>query len=55
VAALRQTGTLAVAMDARGFAGADRRTWAEPAPWRSGDTLVIASAGALAVLPWLLR
>jgi energy-coupling factor transport system permease protein len=55
VVALRQTGTLAVAMDARGFAGASSRTWAEPAPWRPADTLVVALAAALAVLPWLLR
>lgn len=54
VVALRQAGRLAVAMDARGFAGASDRTWAEPAPWRRLDTLVLALAGCLAVLPWLL-
>lgn len=55
VVALRQAGILAVAMDARGFAGAADRTWAAPAPWRRADTLVLALAGALGVLPWLLR
>lgn len=55
VVALRQTGMLAVAMDARGFAGANHRTWAEPAPWLRSDTLVLVLASALAVLPWLLR
>lgn len=55
VVALRQAGTLAVAMDARGFAGATDRTWAGPAPWQPSDTLVLVLAGALGVLPWLLR
>jgi energy-coupling factor transport system permease protein len=54
VVALRQAGMLAVAMDARGFASAADRTWAEPAPWRPSDTLVLVLAGALGVLPWLL-
>lgn len=55
VVAMRQTGTAAAAMDARGFAGATRRTWAEAAPWRGGDTLVLALALGLAALPWVLR
>ncbi len=55
VVSLRQTGTMAVAMDARGFAGATRRTWAEPAPWTWMDSVVLTAALALAVLPWLLR
>jgi energy-coupling factor transporter transmembrane protein EcfT len=55
VVALRQAGTMAVAMDARGFAGANERTWAEPAPWRPIDTVVVALAGGLGILPWLLR
>jgi energy-coupling factor transporter transmembrane protein EcfT len=54
VVALRQSGALAVAMDARGFASAADRTWAEPAPWRPSDTLVLVFAGGLGVLPWLL-
>jgi energy-coupling factor transport system permease protein len=54
VVALRQASMLAVAMDVRGFATANSRTWAESAPWRVADTLVMAVAVALAVLPWLL-
>jgi energy-coupling factor transport system ATP-binding protein len=38
---LGQAAVLALAMDARGFAGAHRRTWAGPAPWRLPDTLVV--------------
>ena len=38
---LGQAAILALAMDARGFAGAHRRTWAGPAPWRWPDTAVI--------------
>jgi energy-coupling factor transporter transmembrane protein EcfT len=55
VATLRGSGRTAVAMDARGFAGAHRRTWAEPAPWRPADTLLLALGLGLAVLPWLVR
>lgn len=55
VIGLRQAGTLAVAMDARGFADATDRTWAEPALWRRADTFVLALACGLGVLPWLLR
>lgn len=54
VAAMRQTGQLALAMDARGFATAQGRTWAEGAPWRLGDTLLLGIALCLAVLPHLL-
>jgi energy-coupling factor transporter transmembrane protein EcfT len=54
VSAMRQTGQLALAMDARGFATAQRRTWAETAPWRRGDTLLLLVALCLAVLPHLL-
>jgi energy-coupling factor transport system ATP-binding protein len=38
---LGEAAVLALAMDARGFAGAHRRTWAGPAPWRLPDTLVV--------------
>jgi energy-coupling factor transporter transmembrane protein EcfT len=55
VVSLRQTAAITVAMDARGFATATRRTWAEPAPWTSGDSALLAAALGLAVLPWLLR
>jgi energy-coupling factor transporter transmembrane protein EcfT len=55
VVAMRHTAQLATAMDARGFANARRRTWAEPAPWRPGDWLLGSVALVLAVFPWLLR
>ncbi len=41
VRSLQAAAALAVAMDARGFATASRRTWAQPARWRVGDTLVL--------------
>jgi energy-coupling factor transporter transmembrane protein EcfT len=52
---MRMTGTMALAMDARGFAGAVRRTWAEAAPWRLGDTVLVLAGVGLALLPWALR
>jgi energy-coupling factor transport system permease protein len=55
VSTLRTSGRMSVAMDARGFAGAHRRTWAEPAPWGFGDTVLLLVGGALAVLPWVVR
>jgi energy-coupling factor transport system permease/ATP-binding protein len=60
---LRQAGRMAVAMEARGFspvaataAGvpAARRTWAEPAPWRPTDSLMLALGVAVAGIPLLL-
>ena len=44
VRSLQAAATLAVAMDARGFATAYRRTWAAPAPWRGADWLVVAAS-----------
>ena len=41
VSVLGQAAVLALAMDARGFAGAHRRTWAGAAPWRVADTLAV--------------
>ena len=41
VRTLRMAADLAVAMDARGFASASRRTWFAPAPWRWADTLLV--------------
>ena len=32
------------AMDARGFASGARRTWAQRAPWRVADSLVVLAA-----------
>lgn len=54
VSAMRQTGALAMAMDARGFATARRRTWAMPAPWQPADWLVLLIGLALAAFPHLL-
>jgi energy-coupling factor transport system permease protein/energy-coupling factor transport system ATP-binding protein len=54
VLAMREAGHLSMAMDARGFAAAHRRTWAEPAPWTATDNLLLAVATCLAALPWLL-
>jgi len=65
---LRQAGRMAVAMEARGFStgsgstsrgpdskvSAPRRTWAEPAPWRSADSLMLALGLAVAVIPLAL-
>jgi energy-coupling factor transport system ATP-binding protein len=44
VRSLQSAAALAVAMDARGFASAQRRTWAEPAPWRRADSLLVAAS-----------
>jgi energy-coupling factor transporter transmembrane protein EcfT len=46
---------MALAMDARGFATAHRRTWAQEAPWQVRDSLALLLAVGLAALPWLLR
>ena len=54
VATLRSSGRMAVAMDARGFATASRRSWAEPAPWVRVDSAVLAGAVGFAALPYLL-
>jgi len=65
---LRQAGRMAVAMEARGFSPgsapapgttspslpAPRRTWAEPAPWRHADSLMLALALAVAGIPLVL-
>ena len=44
VRTLRMAADLAVAMDARGFASASRRTWFAAAPWRLADTVVVLAA-----------
>lgn len=46
--ALGQAAALALAMDARGFAEARRRTWAGPAPWHVADTVAVV-AGLLVI------
>lgn len=53
VSTLRSAGPTSLAMDARGFATATRRTWAEPAPWVAADWAVLALGLAFATLPWL--
>ena len=44
VGTLGQAATLALAMDARGFAGARRRSWTGSAPWRVADSLVVLAS-----------
>lgn len=48
VEVLGSASRLALAMDARGFAAAHRRTWAAPAPWTLASSLVLA----LGLVPW---
>ena len=55
VSTLRQATRMSVAMDARGFAHAERRSWAEPARWARLDTAVVAAGVVLAAIPYLLR
>jgi energy-coupling factor transporter transmembrane protein EcfT len=57
VHALRGASQTAIAMDARGFATAHNRTWAEPASWSRIDRAVVAVAvllGAVAPVATLL-
>lgn len=51
VQTLRRSGQLAMAMDARGFAGAQRRTWAQPPTWRARDSALVLVATAVALVP----
>ncbi len=51
VHAMRGATRSAVAMDARGFATADHRTWAEPATWTRLDLGGLAVAVALGAVP----
>lgn len=55
VQAMRGATSASVAMDARGFATAQRRTWAEPAPWTRLDTVAVGVAVALGAVPVLAR
>jgi energy-coupling factor transporter transmembrane protein EcfT len=54
VSTLRSSARMAVAMDARGFATARHRSWAEPAPWTQVDSAVLAGATGFAALPYAL-
>jgi len=55
VDAVRSSGRIATAMDARGFDGAGDRTWAAPAPWRRCDTVALVVGTVVAATPLLLR
>nr|WP_275887997.1 ATP-binding cassette domain-containing protein [Janibacter anophelis] len=52
---LGSAATLAVAMDARGFASGARRTWAQPAPWRVADSLVVLAALSTVLVVVIVR
>lgn len=54
-AALRDASRASVAMDARGFATAERRTWAHEVPWRPTDTAVVVGATVLGLVPVVTR
>ena len=54
VSTMRMSGSMSLAMDARGFSSAHARTWAEPAPWQTRDTLILLAGLAVAALPWML-
>ncbi|MCL3816902.1 energy-coupling factor transporter transmembrane component T [Aeromicrobium wangtongii] len=51
VQALRGASASSIAMDARGFATAHDRTWAEPATWSGLDRAAIALAALLGAVP----
>ena len=51
VHAMRGATRSAVAMDARGFATADDRTWAEPATWIRLDVIGLVLAALLGAVP----
>lgn len=56
VSAMRGATQLSLAMDARGFATAHRRTWAKPSPWTRRDTAVVVLALVVTIaLPLALR
>lgn len=52
VRAMRDVSSVAIAMDARGFADADGRTWAEPATWTRLDRAALAVSALVASTPW---
>ncbi|MDC5695970.1 ATP-binding cassette domain-containing protein [Intrasporangium calvum] len=55
VGALGQAANLALAMDARGFAEARRRTWARDAPWRLADTLALVAGLVIVIAGFAAR
>lgn len=48
---LRGAGRMSITMDARGFADAHERSWAEPATWHTRDTVGLVVATALGAVP----
>ncbi len=55
VGVLGQAATLALAMDARGFAGAQRRTWAGRATWTRWDTAAVGLGLVPSIVALLTR
>ncbi|GAA4616743.1 energy-coupling factor transporter transmembrane component T [Saccharopolyspora hordei] len=55
VTTMREATSASIAMDARGFARAHRRTWAEPAPWTRVDTAVLGVGALLAAVPYVVE
>lgn len=55
VQAMRGATSASIAMDARGFATAHRRTWALPAPWVRLDRVAMGVAMLLGAVPALAR
>lgn len=55
VQAMRGASASAIAMDARGFATAHDRTWAEPAPWTRLDIAGLILAAALGAIALVAR
>lgn len=55
VQALRGASATSIAMDARGFATAQGRTWAEPAPWTRLDVGGVVVAFLLGCVPIITR
>jgi len=51
VEALRRAARMSLAMDARGFADAQRRSWALPARWSAADTVLLAVGALVAAVP----
>ena len=55
VRSLRSAAELAVAMDARGFATAHRRSWLRPVAWRVRDSVVVVASTLPLLLALLFR
>lgn len=55
VQALRGASQTSIAMDARGFANAHHRSWAEPPTWTRLDSAALLAGAALAAVPVVLQ